>query len=537
MPNCPDCGTEVGVDEATCTSCGRELATFTDPGVDETGVDEEQPVVEGSPSRSEDGVGRRDLLKYGAGAAILGSGGWYVFLRDDASDASDWTGHRGETANTGQRADPYGPGDSLSASWEVTTRDLIQSIHDVEDPDRDFDFMHFPIGNPRPIVIDDTVFWNVGYEWGDMDDRQHELVLVAVDAADGSLRWTSDIIGEDIRGLTMWYGPVADGDYLYVPVFEGRGSDGGFDIARYDPSEGDEIDRLGVDQWVPMEPPVVENGMAYLVTDSADSDQGIIQALSVESGEVVWEQAAGRPGGEIRPHYAIEDDHLVFFDRESHHMYSLDPETGEQNWAEPLDLPASLVDQAPGFVGQPSIIDDTVYAAASVEQFTNRDIATLVSIDLETGTENWQSNPPPSHDPAILTNLSPERGEEEREHLIEQLDGFSSTYGQPLKVQGSVITTGVGEVDGESGSFLFSVDDEDGSFEWGTPIEHASLHPVIAGETIYVPTDDRVEAFSFDGDRVDSIEIPAFIPNSPAVGSGGLYIPSADDGVGITGIR
>jgi outer membrane protein assembly factor BamB len=173
-----------------------------------------------------------------------------------------------------------------------------------------------------PIVTADTVYFG-GYDGN----------VYALNAGDGSIRWTFETDGPIIGGLAL-----ADG-IIFV------GSDDG-NLYALDPQDGSEklppFD-TGDSIWA-----------APLATDSVlyvPSVNGKLYKLDAQTLEPVWERPFEADAGLLTdPMLADEDTLLVGgIDRR---LYALNPETGAVKWSFKADS---------WFWGQPLVADGTIY--------------------------------------------------------------------------------------------------------------------------------------------------------------------------------
>ena len=127
-------------------------------------------------------------------------------------------------------------------------------------------------------------------------------------------------------------------------------------------------------------PPVISNGVIYM----QDLESGV-QAINLESGEVIWTYEAGSPTQ--GPNGVVVAEGKVF-GATSSEAFALDQETGKELWSVPIAQPPLAIDMAPGYS------EGLVYVS-SVPVTVNSEyppggVGTLYALDAKTGKKVWQ---------------------------------------------------------------------------------------------------------------------------------------------------
>ena len=475
---------------------------------------------------------REAITLLGAGALSATLAGCTDALDDvdptDSGPAEGWTSHRGDPANSGVREADAGPGESLAMDWEVTHEDLLLEREGIAAED-----LEHPLsadGASWPVLVEDRVVWTQGYTWPG-EDGGRALVIAATDVADGSIAW-SVALSEDLDFAAGWYAPMVHDDTVLLPNLV----EGDLGLTVHDPADGSVLDRHEWGLTMSAAQPVVADGRV-LVGVHEDQERRLY-AFDADDGTPQWDVPADVPQPQF-PHLAVGNDAVHYFDREDRAMVARELGSGAERWRAPVDLPMSFVTQRPGVLGPATISDHGIFAGGSIQQLVQRDVGTLAAFDPEAGDARFTHRPPGTDEGDPLRAINPDLDEAELEAIREEHfdgEGFTSVNCQPLVVDGEVIATGWGEVDGVAGTIVYGLDPDAETATWGVEIASESYAPVAAGDVIYLPTTDGVEAVSTDGEHLDSLVLESDAHNvgehllsvefSPALGHGKLFVPT-----------
>jgi outer membrane protein assembly factor BamB len=424
---------------------------------------------------------RRDALRYGTGALLIGTAGCTGGESDAAGATTDeatggtadgtepetgtgtaadtetttatvdtggtWATKQHDNANTGHNADAVGPVDSATSAWTGGLDDSGSGPAVVDgtiyvgnasgevrafDAETGAEEWTFEVeGSPdnvdaSPAVADGTVVVPA-----------RDGTLYALNAADGTVRWSeSDLVGGGTLITQQGSATIADGT-VYVGSIDKN-------FFGLDLETGDR--ELTVNDWPTdndeetiQTAPAVVDGTAYVGADS-----GYVFAIDVDSGSVVWHRT--------------------------------------------IDEPDSVLTA-------PAVADDTVYAANVGQGKT----PVLTAFDAATGSVEWS---------------------------YEVGDGDTRVFGSPAVAFDGVFVGG-------NDSVLRAVEQSDGTERWTVEFDGAIYASVTAdAERVYAGSYDG-EAKAIDPDTGDVIwtntEVQGFVDAGPTVVDGALYL-TADVG-------
>lgn len=454
------------------------------------------------------------------------------------TEHTGWSTFRGDTARTGVRPGEAGPGGSISVAWEVTTADVVEEYHDLRITEEDL-----PMINDRhswPVVTNDHVVWLSSYEVIGSADTilDPRSRIIAVDPSSGSIDWSHEFLQVD--HLMAPFGPEVEGDEIYVPIR----ADDQLEFVILDQNSGDELSRIETPQLSPLagQPQVTSDTIYVIQPESNGRDS--LHAIDTSTGETNW-TIDSRSSNPPLPDFSMRDGEVWYFDNiHGSKFVGIDMDEGSVNSELPIDdLPSLLsgegaTDDSTVDLAPPVIIDNVAYAGGDITAALNRELSPLVSFDILDNSERWRFSPPGIEgidNPAIDQQVPPDSEEDLRKALAEELPPFAATYGYPVIQNGLVLITGIGDIEGDSQTALFAIDQHDGTLEWDLVIEDSVFSLVGAGDIVYLVSNSRVEAISMDGERLDSTRLDSFVSrdNSPALGFEGLFVPSADGIVAI----
>jgi outer membrane protein assembly factor BamB len=462
---------------------------------------------------------RRAILKAAAGsAAVAGASG---SVRGTVQQSSEsWPQYQFDSANTGYAPDNtpvttepteqwrvlmdgdlQGPPEVSGASVYMAANDEVYRV-DARDGTEQWATMVDDAVYGSPAVSDDTVY--VGTYNGS---------LYALNASDGSQRWSREGMGENY--LTS---PTVTGNSVYT------GDEGGY-LYAVDAKNGSENWRFyaesessGNDTHVSS--PTLSDGIAYVATnDGSVSDLGDVYALDSSDGSVIWRSAIDV---DVLEYYKdtspIVGDGGVFVGTFNSGLYALNKADGSVSWQYGEDgwfVHASFsgrvfatknqsqtfyaFDTATGSVSwqvdsyekDPIFVDSTVYL---------RDSSGFRAIDTTDGTTRWQTELDSSD-----VNSS-ESGSETAD--MEQIV-YPGSYAVSLpdrrkiwefKPAGSIETTPTvasGRTVVPGSGYIPALSSETGSEEWNA-FAYSDAPPAMRDGTVYLPKSDGIEALAVE---------------------------------------
>ncbi|HEX5319600.1 MAG TPA: PQQ-binding-like beta-propeller repeat protein [Stellaceae bacterium] len=347
---------------------------------------------------------------------------------------------------------------SLTRAWETSVGDGSSRYRKVMS---------------QPIIVRDTVFA--------MDGGTQ---LSAVAAGNGSSIWQVELKPEGMKGNAFGGGPAFWKDRLYVAT-------GYAEVLALDPANGNVIWRKPVDAPVHAAPTVAD-GRIYAVTVENE-----LIVLATEDGRRLWThngipETAGLLGG-ASP--AVEGE-IVVVAYNSGELFALRVENGRVLWSENLAA-ARNVDPVSGLAdirGRPVIDRDRVFAISHSGR--------MAAIDLRRGDRVWEREIASSHGPwvagdfiYVLANdseLACLTRNEGKVRWAQQLP----RYDNPEKREDPILWAGP-VLGGDRVIALSSTGDGVSVSPYtGEPTGRITmsaggyLGPVIAGNTLYLLTDD-----------------------------------------------
>ncbi|WP_222919604.1 PQQ-binding-like beta-propeller repeat protein [Natrinema sp. SYSU A 869] len=368
--------------------------------------------------------------------------------------ASGWSSIRGDAGNTGFVPGAAGPKSPVAVDWEYDHGGTF-------------------------AVVDGTVYLVA-------DDGQ----VRAIDAADGSLHWETEITTASREEPVVAMGPPAVAhDTVYVTSKRGEPNLTALDVATGEPRW--QKSDLGSETNLS---PTVADGLVFLVADK------VLYALDAHSGEQQWQFEPGTvttDDGKERGDYLQRDSVAVangtVFALGINQLFALDIETGDERWTDRVEDWASST-----FSGRP-------VAANGVVAAVKNDVVTVY--DAETGTKRSTA---PTHSLDVLAGDRVYAVTDDEDGERKTVTGYDSETGdrvwQPSDGDRSFASA---VVDSESvyvgleESGVAAFDRTNGSGDWHVDTGTKPRQVAVVGETVYV-SGDALFAIRTDGeDRVD----------------------------------
>jgi len=306
----------------------------------------------------------------------------------------------------------------------------------------------------------------------------------ALDAGNGSRIWQVDLKPEEMRGNAFGGGPSFWNDRLYV-------STGYAQVLALDPADGKVIWRQNIS--APLHSaPTVADGRIFAVTIENE-----LNALSIDDGRKLWShngipEPAGLLGG-ASP--AVEGE-VVIAAYTSGELFALRVENGRAVWSDSLASTRSVnaISGLADIRGRPVIDHGRVFAVSHSGR--------MAAIDLRSGDRVWEQDIASSHSPwvagdyvFVLANdntvvcLTRKDGKVRWVHQLPRYQD-EKAKSDPIRWAGPVLG-------GNRVIVLSSLGDAVSlAAETGQPVGSQSisgeafLGPVIAGNTLYLLTDD-----------------------------------------------
>lgn len=221
-----------------------------------------------------------------------------------------------------------------------------------------------------PTVTDDLLIAGVGTEGHSPDGGR----IVAVDRADGSVRWVTSVTS------TVWGAPAVGEGFVFAAQRATQNPEADAALYALDPGTGQVRWRQTLPsdpRFDPVDAPVVGDGLVYLSTGT-----GPLVAYDTESGEPVWR--LDPPSG-VQGSPALADGTLYVGDLDGT-FHALDAETGETDWAASVGK----------FYGGPTVARNGIHATTFE--------GILVSW-FPDGSERWRvSLDPPVHGSPVVAD-------------------------------------------------------------------------------------------------------------------------------------
>lgn len=417
-------------------------------------------------------------------AALAGCSG---LLGGSGAVAGDsWPGYQRGPAKTGANPAASGPGEDLDRRWETTANSLVAELAKES---------LAPRVSP-PAVVDDTVYAAVAAL-----DLEIGLHLVALDAAEGTLEWSTKAVDSYGRPGTGPVRPtVVDGSV----VVTNPGPVSGPAAASVD-VESRAVDWRGGDDH-------------YTVTAGTHRDGQLVfgesTAWALETdGSVAWAFAEGERPRRARvdqPPTVTEDGAYV---PTSAHLVALD-DAGEKRWERNLAFESELF-QTRTRPYTPAAGDAIYVAAGNLEA---RADGRLLALDPADGTTRWEFKP--DFDAARREELARLAHENYR-----TIPPFGvGIYSTPVLADGTLYALGrtMPEEAPLEGTVptLFAIDAGSGQRQWATelPENFGLAPPVTAGGIVYVPTVAGLTAVDAgSGERLTTGTLTEAFPDGLAV--------------------
>lgn len=353
-------------------------------------------------------------------------------------------------------------------------------------------------------VMDDTRVY-VGSDDG---------ALTALDIETGEPMWTFQT-GPALRGAPA----VTDG-----LVISGGGTDGG--IFALDAETGDLVwDVATPDRFTVYTEPAIADGVVYVATGPSQDAEDTVFALDAATGQQIW---ATDVGTSVFGGLAVADGRVIVGNADDAELIALDAATGAEQW--------TLTRENDYFIGDPSLVDGTVYVAT-----TNSDLGgSLLAVDAATGTLQWENE---THGdgqgstPAVFGDLV---------IATSHANGFVAAYdratGEPVwhyGINGAVSAPALVSSDGyaivgtQLDNRIVGLDASTGELVWDTPVTaNATSGAAYSGGTLVTAdTSGTVHAFTPTGTLRGTITGPdGPVAASAEIAETGTSIEVAADG-------
>lgn len=388
---------------------------------------------------SENGYSRRTVLQSVGAVSLVaaGSDGGPVSdtLRAQTTTAvsTDWNTFHGDSRNSGHKPAATGPRSNPSVVWQHPTNHRIDY---------------------QPCLSGDSVFFP-------RSDGEGRSSIVSVSPFSGeTVKTFADSSDYGTQGSSTT-GLLADSGTLYITGLNGVNA---VDISsgqRRWRQEGLTDDGDLFPQWYPC------LGDTHLFVAS---NQGL-GALDPATGAVDW--ARVDLGEAIDGGPAVSGDSVFLPTGGGKRLYALDADSGATQWTLETDAKLRCT---------PTVVDDTVYAAASQE--------TLYAVDADSGAITW------TYDDVNLVDNSVAATDQ----LVVHSDGQQTVA-----------------LDSGSGDVIWRNDQ----------ISGGEASPVIAGETVYVPDGQAIGALRLEtGEELWSLELNVEygLRSTPVVSDGTLFV-------------
>lgn len=419
-------------------------------------------------------ISRRSFLAGAVGVGALGIGASVLKRGPDSvathADSPDWPLVNHDTRNTGYNPRASGPANDPRVRWRT----------------RRFD-ADYPVGGyllqPTPVVVGDQVFvggdelsalrvadgterWSVT---GDDDETFNGTAF-----ADGRIYVTTsrndapgiavfDATGERgwARELPVRYAhpPTVVGETVYVPTYDS--------LLALDRSSGRRRWQFGNTSFVSAQPAATDDALYAAIgmqgLFARERRQDLLAVLSNGPPDVRWQY---EPGQRAYPSPAVGDDHVFVPETQEWHPEPIEEEArltaftldGEQRW-----------DEQGGTSGtSPVVADGTVFYKCSIntekvdmgEYVTRRSDAKVTAHDASDGTARWR-------------------------RTFENLGGWQIS---PVSDGDRLYVPLYDNVDEKP--ILIASDAATGETQWRFDLDAPAYHLALAGETLYVTTDD-----------------------------------------------
>jgi len=311
-----------------------------------------------------------------------------------------------------------------------------------------------------------------------------KVQVSALDAAGGKQFWQVDLTPEEQRGSAFGGGPCLWNGRLFVAT-------GYAEVMALDPGDGRIIWRKGVESPVHAAPTVVNNQVFVITVDNQ------LIALSAEDGRRQWSHngipEVGSLLGSASP--AVEGN-IVVVAYTSGELFAIRVENGRVLWSENLASARSMdaMSAMADIHGRPVIDRGRVFAISHSGR--------MMAIDLRTGNHIWEQELGSNHQPwcagdfiYLVTNdgevvcLTRDEG---KVRWAVQLPNYEDMQKKedPIEWTGPVLGGGNLVVLSSSGVAMW-ISALTGESQFQTTMsDKGYLGPVIAGNTIYLLTDD-----------------------------------------------
>lgn len=391
---------------------------------------------------------RRTVLKAVSGTALaLGAGGVGLSLAS-ATDASETDGHwqtyMHDARKTGHNPDGVGIEGGVAARWTVDRASAVD-----------------------PVVADGAVYAG-------------ETALWALDAADGSQRWSFEFAGgaSDTGGRLSAL--TVAGETVYAGTRDGR-------LSALAAADGTERWQSGAARWVTGLN--VAEGTLFAIENGGMDDGDRLLALEAESGEERWTFEFGDESGTMprtAPEPAVADGRAYL---KADSVHALDVETGETVWTEDegdyYTLGATL-----------AVADGTVYVSEGPGTGEFR------ALDATDGSVEWTFDPafegvkwssPVVGERAVYVGQNDKDGTL-RYYALNRADGSLEweidDFAEEAALAGGVLYL---DLRG-AGAGLNAVDADDGSRLWSSDDLGDIAGTAVVGDTAYVASSSTTES-------------------------------------------
>lgn len=401
-------------------------------------------------------------------AALAGCSGLSNAPDGGGGGTASWRSFQGGPRHHGVATAGVGPGGTVGERWTRTARDLA----DVRQGDLDYAVV-------SPPVVDGGVAYLT--LTANPADSYPRVSLLALDPADGSVRWRTELAANTLQ-IGSWPIPhpaiVADIVVVTMRHSSARNTVHGVDV------DSGEV-RWRNDHGVPV-------AGATPMKDRLVVTEGTVYALETD-GDLAWEftDAAASTDGRVGVPAATGED-AVYVPTENR-LYAVDA-AGDRQWERTLAREGEMVGH--GTVGSPVVGDAVYVTTGSVDR---RSDGRLLALDPADGSTRWEFKPEFDAD---------RRRETVRQAYVEESGPVRvppvGCYGTPALAEGTLFVPGYRldpDATLESEPRIYAVDAESGEAQWDEPLPKpfGRTPPVVAGDTVYLPLRDTVVTVDRDG--------------------------------------
>jgi len=256
----------------------------------------------------------------------------------------------------------------------------------------------------------------------------------------------------------------------------------------------------------------------------------------------------------------------VYVSGEGEGLYALDPATGDIDWSVPI--PVSTVSIAAGgriYVGQagsetgritalssdgekvwsfavpagrpnevpasPAVVEETLYAVATVADSETRDRTIVYALDTETGDERWthtidgKSHAAPAASETTVY-VTTDAG---AVHAIDRADGETDwVFGNTDPIRAAPAIVGDSVIAGGVLGTVYALEADTGVERWHRSTEITNIDPTASGDVVYIGGSPLYALSVEDGDLLWEYGLSAFSYTfySPTITDNSVYVGS-----------